>query len=156
MNKVRIRAAKRKDSASILKLVLELAKFENLNPPDSSARKRLLKKAFSKNPPFTILLAEIDNSVAGYAIFFYTFSSFLARRTLYLEDIFISEEFRKMNIGKLLFNKIVKEAQKNKCGRIEWVVLDWNENAIKFYEKLGAKELKDWKVFRFPLIYSSL
>ena len=70
---------------------------------------------------------------------------------MYLEDIFISENFRNKGIGKLFFSKLLEIARKNKCGRIEWVVLDWNENALRFYEKLGAMELKDWKTFRINL-----
>ncbi len=149
--KVKIRKAKKSDSGAILKLITDLAEFEKLNPPDKAASKRLLNDAFSKKPLFRILLAEIGNHVAGYAFYFFTYSSFLARRTLYLEDIYISEEFRSKGIGKLFLKRLTKEAKKNKCGRIEWVVLDWNVNAIRFYENLGATELKEWKTFRLNL-----
>lgn len=151
MEKIKIRRAQKSDSKAILNLIIELAKFEKLNSPDISARRKLLKDTFSKNPPFRILLAEIGSSIVGYSFYLFTYSSFLAKRTLYLEDIFISENFRGKGIGKLFFNELIKIAKKNKCGRMEWVVLDWNVNAIKFYDKLGAAELKEWKTYRLSL-----
>jgi GNAT superfamily N-acetyltransferase len=151
LEKIKIRKAVRKDSKSIIKLILELADFEKLLPPDKSARKRLLKDAFSKKQLFKILLAEIDSQAIGYAFYFFTYSSFKARRTLYLEDIFIAENFRNRGIGKLFFTELIKIAKKNKCRGMEWIVLDWNSNAIKFYDKLGAKELKEWKTYRINL-----
>ncbi|MEO8666245.1 MAG: GNAT family N-acetyltransferase, partial [Ignavibacteria bacterium] len=101
MNKIKIRGAKKRDSKSILKLINELAEFEKLLPPDKSARKRLIKDAFSKKPKFKILLAEVNSIIAGYTFYFFTYSSFKAKKTLYLEDIFISERFRSKGIGKL-------------------------------------------------------
>ncbi|MEO8446164.1 MAG: GNAT family N-acetyltransferase [bacterium] len=148
MKKISIRKAGKKDSADILKLINELAEFEKLQPPGKTESKRLIKDAFSKNPPFRILLAEDSGKIAGYAFYFFTYSSFLARSSLYLEDIFISENYRSKGIGKLFFEKLISIAKKNKCGRLEWVVLDWNANAIRFYDKLGAKELKEWKTYR--------
>lgn len=146
--KIKIRKAKKKDSEEILRLINELAEFEKLIPPDRKARKRLIKDAFSRNPPFRILLAETEGKLIGYAFYLYTYSSFLARKTLYLEDIFISEKFRNLGAGKMFFNELTKLARKNKCGRMEWVVLDWNVNAIRFYDNLGANELKEWKTYR--------
>lgn len=146
--KIKIRKAVKSDSADIIRLISELADFEKLTPPDKAGNKRLLKNTFSKKPLINILLAEVNGKIAGYAIYFFTYSSFAARQTLYLEDIFISEEYRNKGIGKLFFDKLTAIARKNKCGRMEWVVLDWNVNALKFYEKLGAEELKEWKTFR--------
>jgi len=148
---IKIRKARRSDSKAILKLITELAEFEKLNPPDRSANKRLIKEAFSKNPSFRILLAEEKKEVIGYAFYFFTYSSFLARKTLYLEDIFISDKYRNKGVGKLIFKRLIRLAEKSDCGRMEWVVLDWNTNAIKFYDKLGAEELKEWKTYRLPL-----
>ena len=149
--KIKIRKAKKSDLNDILRLITELAEFEKLNPPDRSANKRLKKNAFSKNPSFKILLAESGKKIIGYAFYFLTYSSFMARKTLYLEDIFISEKFRNKGIGKMFFEKLISIAKKSKCARMEWVVLDWNINAIKFYDKLGAKELKEWKTYRLHL-----
>ena len=148
MQKIKIRPAVKSDSKTITKLILELADFEKLTPPGKKGRKRLIRHAFSKNPPFKVLLAETESGTAGYAFYFFTYSSFVARRTLYLEDIFISEKYRSKGIGKMFMDKLRDIALKNKCGRMEWVVLDWNVNAINFYEKYGAKELSEWKTFR--------
>ena len=147
----KIRPAKKSDSDEILFLIDELAAFEKLIPPGKKGKRRLIMDAFSKNPPFKILLADNGNEIAGYAIYLYSYSSFNARKTLYLEDIFILEKYRNSGIGKSFFRVLVKIAKKNKCGRMEWVVLDWNVNALKFYEKLGAEELSDWKTFRIKL-----
>lgn len=151
MDKIIIRKAKKADSKSILNLIDELAEFEKLAPPDVESRNRLIRDAFSKNPPFRILVAEINSQILGYAFYLFTYSSFKAKKTLYLEDIYITDNFRKKGIGKLFFEQLVNIAAKNKCGRMEWVVLDWNVNAIKFYDKTGAKELSDWKTYRLDL-----
>ncbi len=149
--KILIRKASKEDSKDILRLINELAEFEKLVPPDNAAKKRLIKDAFSEDPPFRILLAEINNEVVGYAFYLFTYSSFLAKKTLYLEDIFISDKYRNQGIGKLFFEKLTQMAKKKKCGRMEWVVLDWNVNAINFYDNLGAKELKEWKTYRLMI-----
>jgi GNAT superfamily N-acetyltransferase len=146
--KIRIRKAVKKDSVSILELIKELAKFEKLEPPDKKAQKRIINDAFGKKPYYYILLAQAGKEVLGYAFYFYTYSSFLARRTLYLEDIFITERKRNKGIGKLFFKELLKIAKKEKCGRMEWCVLDWNKNAIEFYNKLGAKPLNEWIYYR--------
>ena len=148
---IKIRKALKTDSEEIIRLILELAKFEKLIPPDEAGQKRLLDDAFSDSPPFKILVAEQNDSLLGYAFYLFTYSSFEAKRTLYLEDIFISEDYRNKGMGKLFLDKIMKIAKANDCGRMEWAVLDWNVNAIKFYEKLGARELKEWKYFRMEL-----
>ncbi len=150
--KIKIFKASRNDFKDILKLINELAMFEKLEPPDTKAQKRLLKDAFGKRPKFRVLLAKTKDETVGYAFYFYTYSSFLARETLYLEDIFISENYRRYGIGKMLMDELLKIAKKNKCGRMEWVVLDWNTNAINFYEKLGAAHLKDWLTYRISFL----
>ncbi|MBS1551814.1 MAG: GNAT family N-acetyltransferase [Bacteroidetes bacterium] len=151
MENIKIRPALKSDSKSILRLINELAEFEKLDPPDSRGKRRIIKDAFSGKPLFNVLLAESNGDILGYAFYFFTYSSFLAKKTLYLEDIFISGKFRNKGIGKLFFADLKRIAKKNKCGRMEWVVLDWNKNAIEFYTKLGAEELKMWKTFRLKL-----
>jgi GNAT superfamily N-acetyltransferase len=148
---IKVQKAKKSDSKEILRLINELAEFEKLPPPDISARKRLIKDAFGGKPAFNILLAKNGKTAVGYAFYFFTYSSFLARKTLYLEDIFISESFRMRGIGKMLFDELLKTAKVHKCGRMEWCVLDWNFNAIRFYDKLGAKPLKEWIYYRLNL-----
>ena len=148
---LKVRKARKSDSNGILQLIIELAKFEKLEPPNEKAKRRLLKHAFGKNRSFYVLLLESDNKIIGYAFYFFTYSSFLARKTLYLEDIFITGEKRRSGAGKVLMEKLLKIAGKEKCGRMEWCVLDWNKNAINFYDKLGAKPLKDWIYYRIDL-----
>jgi GNAT superfamily N-acetyltransferase len=148
---ITIRKALKKDSPEIIRLIKELAEFEKLEPPDKIATENLIKDIYSKDSPVKVLVAECDKQLIGYAFYFFTYSTFLAKKTLYLEDIYVSSNFRSKGIGKIFFNELLGTAKKNKCGRTEWHVLDWNTNAIKFYEKLGAKELKEWKYFRVTL-----
>ncbi|MGA2668289.1 MAG: GNAT family N-acetyltransferase [Ignavibacteria bacterium] len=148
---IKITKARKSDVHEILRLIDELAEFEKLTPPDEKAKKHLVNDAFGKKPAYHVILAKIDRKTIGYAFYFYTYSSFLARKTLYLEDIYISIEYRRLGTGKLLFNKLIDIARKKGCGRMEWCVLEWNKNAIDFYEKLGAKELKEWKYYRLSL-----
>jgi GNAT superfamily N-acetyltransferase len=128
-----------------------LQNSKNSAPPAKKQKKKLYKDAFGKKPAFRILVAQTDNEIIGYAFYFFTYSSFLARKTLYLEDIFITEKKRKLGAGKLLLRELIKIAEKQKCGRMEWCVLDWNKNAIEFYDKLGAKPLKEWIYYRMVL-----
>ena len=146
--KIKIRKAKKSDSKEIIRLINELAKFEKLAPPTLSAKKRLINDAFGRNPLFFVLLAEAEGSIVGYAFYFFTYSSFKARKTLYLEDIFVTESMRRFGVGKLFFKEMLKIAKAEKCARMEWCVLDWNVNAINFYDKLGAKPLKEWIYYR--------
>jgi GNAT superfamily N-acetyltransferase len=146
--KVNIRKAKKSDFKDILNLITELAKFEKLPLPDESAKKRLHKHGFGKKRLFNIFVAESNDAIIGYAFYFFTYSSFRAKKTLYLEDIFITESKRNSGVGKLFFQELVKAAKSHKCGRMEWCVLDWNINAIKFYDKHDAEPLKDWIYYR--------
>lgn len=148
---IKIRKVTKKDSKDVIRLIKELADFEKLEPPNKPATRNLIKDIYKKNSPIKVLVAEYEKELVGYAFFFYTYSTFLAKKTLYLEDIYVSNKMRGKGIGKIFFDELIKTAKKNKCGRMEWHVLDWNENAIKFYEKLGAKYLKEWKYFRINI-----
>ncbi len=145
-----MRRAQRKDSRGILELLMALADFEHLDPPDSAAKRRIIRDIFSKKKSLRLFVAAdaISGKLIGYALYFYTYSSFLARPTLYLEDIFVLEKHRRRGIGRDLFMTCVSEAKRTNCGRMEWSVLTWNEHAIEFYEKLGAKRLEEWRQFR--------
>ncbi len=142
-----IRRATRKDSTAFLDLLVGLAKFEHLDPPDAASKRRIIRDVFEKKRA-NLFLAVTGKRPVAYALYFYTYSSFLARPTLYLEDIFVQDEFRGKGIGLALFLTCVKEAVKQGCGRMEWSVLTWNDNAMEFYEKLGATRLNDWCVYR--------
>lgn len=145
-----VRKGREKDFPGFAGLLLSLANFEHLEPPTKKALKRIKSDIFGKSKKLNLLLAfsnEAKKSV-GYALYFFTYSSFLARQTLYLEDLFVEEEFRHKGIGKELFLACLKEAKKAKCGRMEWSVLTWNRNAIDFYEKIGARRLNEWYYYR--------
>lgn len=147
MNKITIRRGERGDSGDFIKLLVGLANFEHLEPPDEQAKRRIIRAVFSKKIVH-LILAYCGTEPVGYALYFYTYSSFLARPTFYLEDIFVREGYRHRSIGKDLFLRCVDEAGRNKCGRFEFSVLTWNKNAINFYEKLGARRLTEWYYYR--------
>jgi GNAT superfamily N-acetyltransferase len=142
-----IRKATKKDSREFLNLLIGLANFEHLDPPNAAAKHRIISDIFVKKGA-NLFLALVGSKPVGYALYFFTYSSFLAKPTLYLEDIFVLEKFRRKKIGLSLFMKCIDEAARNNCGRFEFSVLTWNRNAIKFYEKLGAKRLKEWYYYR--------
>lgn len=148
---IKIRKSVKKDAKEVIRLIKELADFEKLDPPDSKAIRRLIKDMYSKNSPIKVLVAETAGKLIGYAFYFYTYSTFLAKETLYLEDVYVSADYRKSGVGKMFFIELKKAAKKNKCGRMEWHVLDWNVNAINFYKNLGAEELKEWLYFRVTM-----
>jgi GNAT superfamily N-acetyltransferase len=145
---IRIRRATGTDGKVFLSLINALADYEKLKRPTAAARARLLRDAFGKNKRFDAFLAWYGGTAVGYAIIFETYSSFLALPTLYLEDIFILKEYRSLGVGRKLFAACLREARRRGCGRMEWVVLDWNTNAIRFYNKIGAKHLREWYTFR--------
>jgi GNAT superfamily N-acetyltransferase len=147
MTRIVIRKGTRADSEGVLELVLALAKFEHLEPPSKAGRLRLIDDIFIKKRA-ELLVADEGGRLVGYALYFYNYSSFVAKQTLYLEDLFVLKSHRKKGIGFRLFRRCVEEAMRTGCGRMEWAVLTWNKKAIDFYEKLGAKPLDDWKVYR--------
>jgi GNAT superfamily N-acetyltransferase len=132
----------------ILSLVDALAQYERLTPPDAGAKRRLLSDLFGRKRRVECYLGECNHRPVGYAFVFETYSSFLARPTLYLEDLFVLPEFRSMKVGYSLFTSMVAEALTRGCGRMEWNVLDWNSLAIEFYDRLGAKHMKEWLLYR--------
>jgi GNAT superfamily N-acetyltransferase len=144
-----IRPARREDGDAFLTLIDALADYEQLDRPDADARTRLLNDAFERTPArFTAYLLEEDNRAVGYAIVFDTYSSFLAKPTLYIEDLFLLPEARGKGGGKAMFQHLAAEAVRRDCGRMEWVCLDWNELAIGFYERHGAEHLSGWRYYR--------
>lgn len=148
MSKITINKVSKSNFENFFELILELAKYEKLTPPEKKAKARLKKDVLSKKNSVESYLVYYNKQPVGYAILFYTYSSFLALPTLYLEDIFILEEYRKKGVGQEMFDFCKKLAKKKDCGRMEWAVLDWNTPAIKFYEKNKAKPLKDWIYYR--------
>ena len=143
-----VRRAVPGDGPVILTLVDALAEYEKLARPDADARERLLNDLFGSSPRLESHLGEADGVTAGYAFVFETYSSFLARPTLYLEDLFVLPAFRGKKVGSALFRAMVALARERRCGRMEWTVLDWNTLAKDFYDRLGAHHLKEWELYR--------
>ena len=143
------------DLPVFLDLIDALADYEQLPRPEEDARERLAQDALPANRSgeirparFEALLAEVGGAVVGYAVYFMTYSTFLARPSLYLEDIFVRPESRGAGAGRALFQACAQEAVWRECGRMEWVVLDWNTPAIEFYERRGARRLGEWHTYR--------
>jgi GNAT superfamily N-acetyltransferase len=145
---LRIRPAAAADAEVFLSLVDALADYERLDRPTPEARERLLRDGFGPEPRFRAFLAEQDGRAVAYAITFETYSSFLALPTLYLEDLFVLPEARRGGVGGAMFRFLAEEALRRGCGRMEWVVLDWNRMAIDFYDRLGARHLSEWYTYR--------
>jgi GNAT superfamily N-acetyltransferase len=147
-DRVSIRRAFRGDAEVFLSLVRALAEYERLEPPDAAARARLVEDGFGASPRFEVYLAEVEGEVAGYAVVFEAYSSFLARPTLYLEDLFIRPEARRRGAGLALLRFLAGEAVRRGCGRMEWTVLDWNELGQTLYRRAGAEVMEEWRVCR--------
>jgi GNAT superfamily N-acetyltransferase len=103
---------------------------------------------FGEQPQAEVLIAEVGEDAAGFALFFHNYSTFLGRRGLYLEDLFVFPAHRGRGVGRALMGRLAQVAIERNCGRFEWWVLDWNESAIRFYESLGARAMSDWTVYR--------
>jgi len=147
-NKLFIRSATENDIPAIFSLIKELAEFEKLSDQIKTSEDELRITLFGKDKFVEILLAEYDNNIVGQALFFRNFSTFLGKPGIYLEDLYVKPDMRGKGIGKALLDKIIHIAKERKFGRVEWSVLDWNEQAIDFYKKIGAKPLEDWTIFR--------
>jgi GNAT superfamily N-acetyltransferase len=143
-----IRPLQATDMPRLLELIDGLADYERLARPDADARQRLTNDALCTPPRFNTLLADVDGQIVGYALYFFTYSSFRARPTLYLEDIFVLPEQRGEGAGIALFRACAREAVAQGCARMEWQVLAWNAPSIAFYERLGARHQGDWLPFR--------
>jgi GNAT superfamily N-acetyltransferase len=151
-----LRPAELRDVAPIVQLIRELAEFERLTHLLQVTPEKLRPHLFGEKPVAEAWVAEVaperlaegESPVVAFALFFTNFSTFLAQPGLYLEDLFVKPGHRGMGIGQALFGRLGRLALERGCGRFEWSVLDWNENAIRFYEKLGASVLPDWRICR--------
>ena len=149
MSEIAIRRVGRDDVDRFIDLIEALADYERLTPPTPDARQRLVRDALAEPPRFVALLGEVDGKSVGYAVWFETYSTFLALPTLYLEDLFVLPEFRGRGVGIALFRACAVEAVRRGCGRMEWQVLAWNDLALGFYQHLGATPLhEDWRSYR--------
>ena len=149
MNKsIVVREATPSDIPLIAKFVRDLAAYEKLSDQCFVSEERLREHLFGARPYCEVLIGEDQHGPAGFALFFYNYSTFLAKPGLYLEDIFVLPERRGSGVGKALFTAVARLAVRRGCGRMEWAVLDWNEPAIGFYKKLGANLMTDWTTCR--------
>ncbi|HVG61412.1 MAG TPA: GNAT family N-acetyltransferase [Hyalangium sp.] len=143
-----IRPATPADIPAILQLIRALSDYEKLSDQVVVNEAQLHEHLFGPRPYAEVLLAEEAGRVVGYALFFHTYSTFLGRPSLYLEDLFVLPEQRGRGHGKGLLARLAQLAVERGCGRFEWMVLDWNTPAIQFYESLGAVVAPEWKLCR--------
>jgi GNAT superfamily N-acetyltransferase len=143
-----LRFAGEADAESILDLIRGLAEFEKLSHEVVADADTLRRFLFGGQRAAEVLIAEYEGHPAGFALFFHNFSTFLGRPGIYIEDLFVRPEFRGKGIGREVLAFLARLAVERGCGRLEWAVLDWNTRAIAFYERLGARPMDDWTVFR--------
>lgn len=143
-----LRAAGRADVPEILRLIGELAEYEKLAHMAVGTRPALELALFGARPAAEAMVAERAGRIVGFSLYFTTFSTFLCRPGLYLEDLFVEPAHRGVGIGKALLAALAALAVERDCGRLEWRVLDWNEPSIRFYESLGAQRLPEWQLVR--------
>lgn len=143
---IEIRPAETRDLPSVIALVRGLADFEKLPGPDAAAEARFYDD-FARGR-YRLLVADAGGALVGYALYFFTYSTFLAQPSLYLEDLFVQPDARGRGLGERFMRRLAAESLREGCGRFEWTVLDWNVRAQKFYRSLGAELLDDWRVCR--------
>jgi GNAT superfamily N-acetyltransferase len=143
-----VRPAQRADVEDILQLVRELADYEQLAHEVTGTSAELEDHLFGPRPFAQALLAQVGSEVAGFALAFHNYSTFLCRPGLYLEDLFVRPRFRRLGIGRRLLAALARQAVDLGCGRLEWSVLDWNAPSIEFYRGLGARSMDEWTMFR--------
>lgn len=149
-----IRNARPEDCEVIRDMIFELARYERLESACKASRGKIERELFGPNPVIRCVLGwEIDEATGreepvAFALYFFNFSTFLTKRGLYLEDLFVRPEARRRGYGRRIMHHLAKTALELDCGRFEWTVLDWNQPAIDFYEKLGARLQEDWRICR--------
>jgi GNAT superfamily N-acetyltransferase len=149
VSELKIRWANSSDTSTILSFIKELADFEKLSHEVVATESSLKETLFqTERKTAEVLIAEWDQKPVGFALFFHNFSTFLGRPGIYLEDLYITPSMRSKGIGEAMLSHIAQIAVDRKCGRLEWSVLDWNENAIRFYQRLGATPMSDWTQYR--------
>ena len=146
-DKISFRKAEKKDSALILTFIKAIAEYEKMSGQVLNDESKINSLLFDKKVAEVIFLLLNDKEI-GFALYFYNYSTFVGKTTLYLEDLFIYEKYRHRGYGKLLFNELVNIAVENDCGRMEWTCLNWNKPSIKFYESLGSVPMNEWTTYR--------
>jgi GNAT superfamily N-acetyltransferase len=147
--KTRIVTAARDDVPLIRQFILELAEYERAKPGQAPVTEQdLTETLFGTRPAAEVLIAYLGDEPAGFALFFHNYSTWLGKRGIYLEDLFVRPQFRKHGIGFALLRELARIAIERDCGRVDWAVLNWNELAISFYQQIGAKMMDEWSTFR--------
>jgi GNAT superfamily N-acetyltransferase len=146
--RLRIEPATIEDVAQVLAMIRGLAAYERLEHEVTATEEDLRESLFGARPGAEVVLGRVGPEVVGFALFFHTYSTFLGRRGLYLEDLFVQPESRGRGYGRQLLGHLARLAVERRCGRLEWSVLDWNLPAIGFYRRVGAVPMGDWTVFR--------
>ena len=144
---MKIRQATKQDVPTLLYFIHQIAIYEKMDDQVIASEETLNEWMFEKGVAQALILSEGDKDV-GFALYFFNFSTFVGRAGLYLEDLFVLEEYRKKGYGKALFKALVNKAVENNCGRMEWVCLNWNKPSIDFYLSLGATPLDEWTTYR--------
>ena len=145
---IQIRKAEVNDVPLILEFIQSLAEYERLRDSCVATEEKLRATLFSENPAAEVIIARDGAEPMGFALFFHNYSTFLAQRGIYLEDLFVKPAARGKGVGFALLSALARIAVERGCGRLEWAVLDWNELAIDFYKRIGAVPLDDWTTFR--------
>lgn len=145
---LQIRPATERDATIILDMIKALADYEKLAHAVTASEQTIRDSLFGAHPAAEVVIASVGGEPAGFALFFHNYSTFLAQRGLYLEDLFVKPAYRGFGVGRALLQHLAKIAVERNCGRFEWSVLDWNEPAIGFYKKLGAVPMDEWTIFR--------
>jgi GNAT superfamily N-acetyltransferase len=145
---LKIRQAQSQDASLIVHFIRELAEYERAPEEAVATADDILRDGFSGQPKFHVVIAEWDGEPAGFALYFYNYSTWQGRAGLYLEDLFVRPSYRRRGIGKALLVHLARVAAEEGCGRYQWQVLDWNTPSIQFYESLGAKVMKEWLTMR--------
>ena len=148
MPELEIRPGTVDDVPLILSLIRELAEYERLSHEVVATEEMLRDSLFGERRVAEVLIGHLDEEPAGFALFFHNFSTFLGRPGIYLEDLYVRPEFRGSGLGRALLVHLASIASERGCGRLEWSVLDWNEPAIGFYERIGASPVSGWTVYR--------
>jgi GNAT superfamily N-acetyltransferase len=143
-----IRPATAADAATITSLVRELADYEKLLDEARATPEDFARELNAEHPVIRVLIAEWNGEPAGFALYFFNFSTFVGRAGLYLEDLFVRPALRSHGIGRALLRALARIARDRGCGRMEWAVLDWNEPALEFYKSLDARQMKEWIIHR--------
>ena len=144
----RIEPAQPRDTAVLLSLIRALAEYERLTHLVVGTEAQLREELFGARPVIEAVVGWENDSAVGFALYLHNFSTFLARRSLYLEDLFVVPQARGRGYGKALMRHVARVAVERECGRFEWSVLDWNQPSIDFYRSLGAEVLPDWRICR--------